>query len=83
LEDFLETANREGVTTIMINKELTGILEKIYRLGYRFVAVLLILGLLAAYLSFRRADFLLEAWITGGFALILAVLFLRTFWKTF
>ena len=81
LDDFLTTANRDGVTTIMVNRELTDTLGKIYRLGHRLIAAGLILGLTAAYIYFRRTGLSLESWITGGFALILGILFVRTFWR--
>ncbi|MBI5198056.1 MAG: AarF/ABC1/UbiB kinase family protein, partial [Nitrospirae bacterium] len=81
LETFLETANQDGVTTIMINKELTGILDKIYRILYRTITGVLILGLIAVYIYLKKSGFVWEAWIVGGFTIAMGVLLVRNLWR--
>lgn len=81
IEAFLRQAQREGVTTLMINKELTGTLSQIHHLGHRIITGVLVLGLLGMAFYLDQQGYRWLAGLTGGLGGLLGLAYLWDFFR--
>ena len=79
LEDLVITASRGEFKTVMSSEDVTGVLIKIYKLGYKTLIIAFIVALIFAYSYLDRHGEAIAGILVGTTAIIFTVLLFWSF----
>lgn len=79
LEDLILTASRGEFKTMMSSEDVTGVLIKIYKLGYKTLIIAFIVSLIFAYSYLDRNEEVMESILVGTTAVIFTILLFWSF----
>lgn len=79
LEELVITASRGEFKTMMSSEDVTGVLIKIYKLGYKTLIIAFIVSLIFAYSYLDRNEEVMESILVGTIAIIFTILLFWSF----
>lgn len=78
IEDLIITASRGEFKTMMSSEDVTGVLIKIYKLGYKTLIIAFIIALIFVYSYLQRNEEIIESVLVGTIAIIFTI---ALFWS--